>query len=86
MEKLFRETLKAAGEFTYVVSTKIDKNTADRPHFFLAYGTKSRAGLKAFLQTEYDALKSHARNRANAKEKRNEERASMGGVISGPRS
>jgi len=83
VEKLFRETLKAAGKFTYVVSTKIDKSTVDRPHFFLAYGTKSRAGLKAFRQTEYDALKSHARNRANAKEKRNEERASMGGLFPG---
>jgi hypothetical protein len=83
VEKLFRETLKAAGKFAYVVSTKIDKNTADRPHFFLAYGTKSRAGLKAFRQTEYDALKSHARNRANAKEKRHEEQASMGGLFPG---
>jgi three-Cys-motif partner protein len=83
VEKLFRETLKVAGQFAYVVSTKIDKNTADRPHFFLAYGTKSRAGLKAFRQSEYDALKLHARNRANAKEKRNEARASMGGLFPG---
>ena len=27
VEKLFRETLKAAGRFAYVVSTKIDKST-----------------------------------------------------------
>lgn len=83
VEKLFRETLKSAGKFAYVVSTKIDKNTADRPHFFLAYGTKNRAGLKAFRQAEYDALKSHARSRANAKEKRNEEKTSMGGLFPG---
>lgn len=69
-EKLFRETLKAAGNFGYVVSPKIDKNTIDRPHFFIAYGTKSREGLKAFRQTEYDALKLHAKNRANAKERK----------------
>jgi three-Cys-motif partner protein len=75
VEKLFRETLKAVGRFQHVVSTKIDKSTADRPHFFLAYGTKSRDGLKTFRQIEYDALKEHARNRANAKEKLSEQRS-----------
>jgi hypothetical protein len=63
VEKLFRETLQREGNFSYVVSTKIDKSTADRPHFFLAYATKNRAGLIAFRQTEYDALREHAKNR-----------------------
>ena len=62
VEKLFRETLKAAGNFDYVVSTRIDKSTEERPHFFLAYGTKDRAGLKAFRDTEYKALREHAKN------------------------
>jgi three-Cys-motif partner protein len=75
-EKLFLETLKAAGDFRYVISTKIDKSTSDRPHFSLAYGTKSREGLKAFRQIEYDALKSHARNRVKARAKRAAERSS----------
>lgn len=66
VEKLFRETLKAAGKFAYVVSTKIDKSTQNRPHFFLAYATKDPAGLKAFRQTEYAALRRHARNRSAA--------------------
>jgi three-Cys-motif partner protein len=74
VEKLFRETLKQVGNFSYVISTKIDKSTADRPHFFLAYGTKHRAGIAAFRQTEYDALRQHARNRANAKERKKEAR------------
>lgn len=74
VEKLFRETLKAEGGFKYVVSTRIDKNTADRPHFFLAYGTKDRAGLRAFRQTEYTALRAHAKSRAEAKERKREER------------
>lgn len=74
VEKLFRETLKGAGGFKYVISTRIDKSTADRPHFFLAYGTKDRAGLKAFRETEYSALRSHAKNRAHAKERRREAR------------
>jgi three-Cys-motif partner protein len=53
VEKLFRETLKNALDLRFVISTKIDKATADRPHFFITYGTKSAEGLKAFRQTEY---------------------------------
>jgi three-Cys-motif partner protein len=74
VEKLFRETLKSAGNFKFVVSTKIDKATADRPHFFIAYGTKSADGLKAFRQIEYDALRQHARSRAAAMEAQRERR------------
>jgi three-Cys-motif partner protein len=48
VEKLFRETLKSAGDFDFVISTKIDKATAERPHFFITYGTKSPDGLKTF--------------------------------------
>jgi three-Cys-motif partner protein len=66
VELLFRETLRAAGKFDHVVSTKIDKSTQERPHFFLAYGTKDRSGLKAFRETEYGALREHARNRSAA--------------------
>src|SRR5436309_4370378 len=67
VEKLFRDTLQAAGKFAYVVSTKIDKSTQNRPHFFLAYATKGRAGLKAFREIEYRALREHARARSVAK-------------------
>jgi three-Cys-motif partner protein len=77
VEKLFRETLKSAGQFNYVISTKIDKATAERPHFFIAYGTKSADGLKTFRQIEYDALRQHARNRANAIEAQREQRLSI---------
>jgi three-Cys-motif partner protein len=72
VEKLFRESLQAAGNFAYVVSTRIDKSTVDRPHFFLAYGTKDRAGLKAFRETEYRALREHARQRSAAKTRQRE--------------
>jgi hypothetical protein len=72
VEKLFRDTLRNAGGFDYVVSTKIDRSTADRPHFFIAYGTKSEDGLKAFRETEYAALRVHMRNRADAKERKRE--------------
>ena len=70
VEKLFRESLQNAGTFDFVVSTKIDKSTADRPHFFIAYATKSHDGLKTFRETEYAALKVHVRDRAQAKERK----------------
>ena len=73
-EKLFRETLKSAGNFDFVVSTKIDKATSERPHFFITYGTKSLAGLKAFRDIEFDALREHEKNRANAMERVRQER------------
>jgi len=73
IEKLFRETLKEVGRFQFVISTRIDKATAERPHFFLTYGTKSPNGLKTFRETEYVALRAHARNRANARERKREE-------------
>jgi three-Cys-motif partner protein len=74
VEKLFRETLKTAGGFRYVVSTKIDKATEERPHFFIAYGTKDPAGLKAFRNIEYKALREHAKNRSAAMTRRRDER------------
>lgn len=73
--KLFRSTLKAAGNFEFVVATKIDKPTEDRPHFFMAYGTKSYSGLKTFRDIEHKALKAHAANRVSAKERKQEIRS-----------
>lgn len=70
VEKLFRDTMRNIGEFDYVVSTKIDRSTTDRPHFFIAYGTKSENGLKAFRETEYAAMRAHTRDRADAKERK----------------
>jgi three-Cys-motif partner protein len=81
VEKLFRETLKEAGKFRYVVSTRIDKSTQERPHFFLAYGTKDRAGLKAFRETEYRALREHAKNRSAAMTRKRDERANASSLF-----
>jgi three-Cys-motif partner protein len=76
-EKLFRETLASVGNFKFVVSTRIDKATTERPHFFITYGTKSIDGLKVFRQTEYDALRQHEKNRAKAKQRKREGRTNM---------
>jgi three-Cys-motif partner protein len=83
VEKLFRETLKSAGNFDFVISTKIDKATAERPHFFITYGTKSPDGLKTFRQTEYDALRAHVRDRATAREKKREDRSRTADLFPG---
>ena len=77
VEKLFRETLRSVGKFGYVVSTKIDRPTADRPLFFIVYGTKSRNGIKEFREIEYQALRVNARDRANAKEHKRESRTGL---------
>jgi len=83
VEKLFRDNLAIVGNFDFVVSTKIDRPTADRPHFFIAYATKSRDGLKAFRETEYNALKLNARDRAGAKERKRETRSGSPDLFSG---
>jgi hypothetical protein len=61
------------------------KATAERPHFFIAYGTKSAEGLKTFRETEYDALRRHAKDRANAIEARREERLNVADLFAGHR-
>jgi hypothetical protein len=83
VEKLFRETLKSAGNFNFVISTRIDKATSERPYFFIAYGTKSPDGLKTFRQIEYDALRKHAKNRANAMEQKREQRLNTTDMFAG---
>ena len=82
VEKLFRETLKEVGDFKCVVSTRIDRATSDRPHFFITYATKRLEGLKVFRQTEYDALRLHERNRANALERLREARTGIEDMFS----
>lgn len=83
VEKLFRDTLRQIGDFDYVISTKIDRATVDRPHFFIAYGTKSHDGLKTFREVEYLALRGHARNRASAKERKREEKTGARDLFAG---
>jgi three-Cys-motif partner protein len=83
VEKLFRDTLETTGNFGFVVSTKIDRSTADRPLFFIAYGTKSRDGLRAFRDTEYVALRANARDRADAKERKRENKRGSTDLFAG---
>jgi three-Cys-motif partner protein len=74
IERTFRNILKQAGDYKYVLSTRIEKSTADRPHFCIAYGTRAPAGLKAFREVEASALKGHQQLRAKAKQTKRETR------------
>lgn len=76
-EQLFRDTLRSEGKFKFVVSTRIDKPTAERPHFFMVYGTKSPDGLIAFRNTEYRSLQEHEKNRSLAKSRQRSESSGM---------
>lgn len=83
VEKLFRETLRSAGGFKYVLSTRIDKATKDRPHFFLAYGTKALAGVKTFRDAEFSALKENDKDRTEAKKRKTDERENTRDLFAG---
>lgn len=83
VEKLFRDTLKAAGKFEFVVSAPIDRSTKDRLHFFLTYATKSEKGLEAFRETQYVARRSYARDRATAKERKRAEETGLQDLFAG---
>ena len=80
--KLFHETLKTAGGFEFLVSARIDKATADRPHYFITYATKNLEGLKTFRQTEYDALREHERVRAHARTRKRNDVSGMNDMFS----
>jgi three-Cys-motif partner protein len=82
IERTFRNVLKQAGGYKYVLSTRIDKSTADRPHFCIAYGTRAPAGLKAFRQVEASALKGHSRLRLKAKQTKRQTRTGQNELFS----
>lgn len=82
LERIFRNVLKEAGGYKYVLSTRIDKTTANRPHFYIAYGTRASAGLKAFREVEASALKGHHQLRAKAKQTKREVRTGQNELFS----
>ena len=63
--------------FRFVVSTKIDKALAERPHFFIAYGTNDYAGLREFRPVECAALREHSREWAQARGRQRNLRTGM---------
>ncbi len=81
--KLLRERLKNVCGFKHVVSAPIYRSTKDRPHFYLVYATKSRDGLEAFRDTELPTARKHARNRADAKDRKREEQTQQAVFFAG---
>jgi len=76
--KLFREELKKAGAFKYVTATGIDKVTADRLHYFIAYGTRNPKGLRAFREAEWKALRAYDNTRKAARIDRKVDQSGQG--------
>lgn len=72
-EELFRKNLKHEGKFEYVLSTQIDRVSAERPLFFLAYGTHSFHGVRTFRDIEHTALRNYGQKRANKRARKENE-------------
>lgn len=73
--ELFRDGLKQAGQFDYVLSTPIIKATADRSHFYLCYGTRHSKGLEVFRDVERTAMQVQEAVREQAKQTRRVEKS-----------
>jgi hypothetical protein len=76
--ELFREQLKAVGEFTYVLSARIQRPTADRSHFYLVYGTRNQKGLIEFRNVEKKAMAAEEHSRIEAQRDRQYSRTGQG--------
>ncbi|MER9629615.1 three-Cys-motif partner protein TcmP [Mesorhizobium sp. M0296] len=74
VQAIFAEEFKKAGNFTYVLSTPIEK-LADRTHFCIVYGSRNVKGLEAYREVEYSAMKEHGMRRLEAKQALQEEKS-----------
>jgi three-Cys-motif partner protein len=72
--ELYRERMRAAGEFAHVTSTRILKPIHDRSYFYLVYGTRHFKGLVEFREVERKAVNEQERVRFAAKQERREAR------------
>lgn len=77
---LFCEQFSQAGQFKHVLSTPIEK-ISDRTHFHIVYGTRSRDGLEAYRDVEYNALKDHGMRRAVARQRLQETKTGQFGLF-----
>ncbi len=76
--ELFREQLKAVGEYTYVISARVQRPTAERSHFYLVYGTRNRKGLIEFRSVEKKAMETEQQTRISARRDRQVSRTGQG--------
>lgn len=65
----YRESLRAAGFFRHVTSTRILKPNAERAYFHLVYGTRHLKGLLEFRSVEKRFADEQERVRSEAKQR-----------------
>lgn len=76
--ELFREQLKSVGNYTYVISARVQRPTAARSHFYLVYGTRNRKGLTEFRNIEKKAMEAEEGSRIAAQRERRAARTGQG--------
>lgn len=78
--ELFRDQLKTVGAYTYVVSARVQRPTADRSQFYLVYGTRNRKGLTEFRNVEKKAMEVEEGSRIAAQRERRTTRTGQGSL------
>lgn len=78
--ELFRQQLKTVGEYTYVLSARVQHATAARSHFYLVYGTRNRKGLIEFRNVEKRAMEAEELSRIEAQRERRATRTGQGSL------
>jgi three-Cys-motif partner protein len=76
--ELFREQLKTVGEYSFVISARVQRPTAERSHFYLVYGTRNRKGLVEFRRVEKKAMEAEEQSRIDAQRERRALRTRQG--------
>lgn len=80
---LYRRELKEYGNYRHTASTCIYKPTADRPHFFLVFGTNHPKGLRVFRDIERKLVEVQEGSRTLAKERKREQRSLTQDMLAG---
>jgi len=73
--EMYSAVLKAEGNYNYSTFTEIKKPLVDRAYFHLIYGTRHPAGIIEFRAAEKQSSKMQEVVRANAKNKRKQDRS-----------
>jgi three-Cys-motif partner protein len=85
--ELFREQLRSVGGYTFVLSARVQRPTAERSHFYLVYGTRNQKGLIEFRKVEKKAIETEEQARIDAQRERRAVRTGQGSLaVDVPRS
>jgi three-Cys-motif partner protein len=78
--ELFREQLKSVGEYTYVISARVQRPTSSRSQFYLVYGTRNRKDLTEFRNVEKKAMEAEELSRIEAQREQRAARTGQGSL------